>query len=65
MFPIVRRIKNYLYLLTNCRIECTCDVNFPQAHRLVKILGFELEAAEMKMYEIDGRSSALYSLIRN
>lgn len=65
MFQIVRRIKNYFDLLTNCRIECTCDVSFPQAHRLVKMLGFELEAPCMKMYEIDGRSSSLYSLIRN
>lgn len=64
MLGIIRGIKKVINQYTG-RIECTCDVNFSAAHRLVKLLGFTCEAPLMKQYELDGRDSSLYSLVRN
>lgn len=62
MVLIVREIKKYLANYHG-RIECTCDVNFPEAHRLALILGFDCEAPRMREYEVDGRDMSLYAMI--
>ncbi|RTL11288.1 MAG: N-acetyltransferase [Neisseriaceae bacterium] len=61
---IMRVINRYLRMFyQGCRIECTCDVNFKQAHRFAEMLGFKLEAPLMRQYEVDGRDSCLYAMI--
>lgn len=64
MLTIVRLIKQNLSTMVNCRIECNCDYEFSNAHQLVKMLGFKCEAPLLRRYEIDGRDSSLYSLIK-
>ncbi len=61
---ILKKVKRYF--IENCigyRIECTCDCNFSQAHRMAELLGFSCEAERMRSYEIDGRDAKLYAMI--
>lgn len=61
---IIRKIKQYINNnYVGFRVECTCDYNFSQAHRMAKLIGFKCEAELMKSYEIDGRDSKLYAMI--
>lgn len=46
------------------RLEATVDLSFPQGHRWMKLLGFELEAPVMKAYGLAGNSCSLYSKVR-
>lgn len=53
--------------LNNCpyrRVEATVDCNFRAGHRLVKALGFELEAKIMKAYSPYGSDQAMYARIK-
>lgn len=62
MNHIVRAMRRNLNIIYG-RIEMTCDVNFPPAHRLARMLGFTLECPCMKNYEINGADSAMYAKI--
>ena len=41
----------------------TVDVDFPEAHRWAKMLGFKMEAERMEAYAPDGRACSLYARI--
>jgi RimJ/RimL family protein N-acetyltransferase len=45
------------------RIETTCDVDFPQAHRWLRLMGFSCEAECMRKFSPDGRDQALYARV--
>lgn len=62
--PMVRALKDLFNQIDCQRIEVTVISNFIQAHRLVKILGFTLEAPLMKKYGITGWDYSLYSRVK-
>jgi hypothetical protein len=64
MVPLTRMVARFLDAAPFDRIEATVDADFPQGHRWVKMLGFELEAPRMRKYRPDGGDSALYARIR-
>lgn len=60
---IIKLIRRYFRMkYKGCRIECTCDVRFDNAHQLVKLLGFTCEAPLLRMHEIDKRNVSLYAI---
>lgn len=61
--PVHRGVKAFLDRQTIRRIEANVDVSFPQGHRWIRALGFELEAPRMRAYSPEGRDYALYSRI--
>jgi hypothetical protein len=58
-----RAVKNFLDACYTQRIEMTVDVDFPEAHRWAKMLGFKMEAERMEAYSPDGRACALYARV--
>lgn len=60
----VRFIKRYLETTPYRRIEATVDEGFEQAHRLVQMLGFKLEAENMKGFLPNGGNAALYAMVK-
>jgi len=58
-----RAVKNFLDACYTKRVEMTVDVNFPEAHRWAKMLGFKMEAERMVAYSPDGRDCSLYARI--
>lgn len=61
---IVRSMKKLLQSLDFNRIEATVIKDFEQGHRLVKLLGFELEANCMRKYGVTGLDYALYARLK-
>lgn len=61
---IVRSMKRILDIIKLDRIEATVQKNFKQAHRLVKLLGFELEAETMRKYGVNGLDYSLYARVK-
>lgn len=57
-------VKRYLDASMLRRIEATCDVNFEQGHRWLRLLGFTLETPVMRGYRPDGGDEAMYVRIR-
>ena len=57
-------VKRYLDASTFQRIEATCDVNFAQGHRWLRLLGFTMETPVMRRYRPDGGDEAMYVRIR-
>lgn len=53
--------RGYLARVNARRVEMVVDCDFPAAHRWARALGFQLEAARMRRYDIDGRDCALYA----
>lgn len=62
--PLVRAFKSLIDAHPCIRIEATVIRNFKQAHRLVKILGFELEADVMRKYGVTGFDYSLYARVK-
>lgn len=62
--PIVRAMKRILDIIDCDRIEATIQKDFKQAHRLVKLLGFELEAETMRKYGVTGLDYSLYARVK-
>jgi len=46
------------------RIDADTPCDFEPGHRLLRELGFHLEAERMKAYQIDGEDSALYAKVK-
>lgn len=64
MLSIVREMK-LLFSIVDCdRIEAAVIHNFKQGHRLVKLLGFELEASIMRKYGVTGFDYSLYARVK-
>lgn len=61
---IHRVVRRFLMACPLKRIEATIDLDFPQGHRWVRMLGFKLEAERMKGYRPNGDDAALYALVR-
>jgi hypothetical protein len=64
MVQIVRAVKRYLDIAPYRRIEADVDVDFEQGHRLLRMLGFQVECERMRAYRVDGGDSALYSKVK-
>lgn len=45
------------------RIEAAIRHDFPQGHRLIRLLGFELEAPLMRKYGVTGEDYTLYARV--
>lgn len=61
---IHRLAKAYLAGLPFRRLEAAVDVDFDAGHRWARALGFQLEAACMSAFQLDGRDCALYARVR-
>ena len=62
--PIVRAARKWLDACPVSRIEAAVDIDATQAHRWVKLLGFELEAPRLRKYRPDGKDCALYARVK-
>lgn len=60
---IVKIMKRTIDLYGYKRLEAAVQLDFEQGHRLVKILGFDLEAPLMRKYGITGLDYSLYSRV--
>lgn len=64
-FQIVhKRVKKFFDEVKIRRLEATVALDFPEAHRWVKLLGFECEAPILKGFYRDGKDAALYARVR-
>ena len=61
---IVRAMKRLLDESDVARMEAIVNVGFVQGHRLVKLLGFELEAPLMRKYGVTGLDCSLYARVK-
>jgi hypothetical protein len=61
---IIRAIKKILSITDCDRIEATVIKDFKAGHRLVKLLGFDLEAQTMRKYGIKGWDYSLYARVK-
>jgi hypothetical protein len=59
-----RLVKRYFDTLDYGRIEAEVAFDFPEGHRWIRLLGFELENARMRKFFPDGTDAALYVRIR-
>lgn len=59
-----RAAKRYFDEHPASRIEAYVDIEFEPGHRWVKLLGFEVEAARVRKYRVDGGDSTLYARIK-
>lgn len=64
MVALTRLVMEKLEGFKYRRIEATCDVNFSQAHRWLKMLGFTMETPCMKAFRPDGGDESMYIIIR-
>jgi hypothetical protein len=62
--PMVRAFKHLIHSHNCSRIEATVIKDFKQAHRLVRLLGFELEATLMRKYGVTGLDYSLYARVK-
>lgn len=62
--PIVRTMKRLIDGVDCDRIEATVIKSFKQGHRLVRLLGFELEADLMRKYGLTGLDYSLYARVK-
>lgn len=46
------------------RVEAVVDCDFEESHRLVKLLGFELETPVMRSYRENGKDCSMYVRIK-
>jgi hypothetical protein len=56
--------KRYFDASTLRRIEATCDVDFEEGHRWLRLLGFTLETPVMRNYRPDGGDESMYVRVR-
>lgn len=64
MISLVRFIRVVLKDAPFRRIEALVDADFQAGHRLVRLLGFELETPRKRAYRADGGDSSEYVLLR-
>jgi hypothetical protein len=64
MVAVHRAVRRYFGLLDFRRIEAEVAVDFPQGHRWMRLLGFELESPRMRGYFPDGSDAALYVRVK-
>ena len=64
MLRLVRATRAFLTDAPFRRIEAFVDVDFWAGHRLVRLLGFELETPRKRAYRVDGGDSSEYVLVR-
>jgi GNAT superfamily N-acetyltransferase len=60
---IHRAVARYLSLTSLRRVEAWVDVEFPEAHRWMEMLGFRREG-RMARFTPDGRDADLYAKVR-
>lgn len=60
-----REVQRFLNRQPYRRVEALVDCGFDEAHRWVRLLGFDCEAERMKAYAPDGRDVALYARVRD
>lgn len=65
MVGVFRVVKTYIEMLTCRRVEMTVDCEFEPGHRLARMLGFQLEAPQMRAYDMFGRDRSLYARVKN
>lgn len=56
-------VKRYLDICDLNRVEATVAIDYPEGHRWMKLLGFEVEAPIMKAYRPDGKDCVLYARV--
>jgi hypothetical protein len=65
-FPaLFKAIKRFLSEVPYRRIEAETACEFEQGHRMLRMLGFHLEAECMEAFRVDGGNSALYALVKH
>lgn len=57
-------VKHMLAIAPYRRIEANAAVEFPEAHRWLRMLGFEVEAPLLRAFRGDGGDSSMYALVR-
>ncbi len=57
-------VKKFFETCSMRRVEATVDVDFPQGHRWMRALGFELETPIMKSYRPNGKDASMYVKVR-
>lgn len=62
MVSIVRAMKRCIRVYQTERVEMLVKTDFPQAHRLAKILGFEREGTLRKFFE--GQNYDMYARVK-
>lgn len=64
MLRFVRGIRAFLHATPFRRIEAFVDTEFEAGHRLIRLLGFEVETPVKRAHRIDGGDSSEYVLLR-
>jgi hypothetical protein len=59
-----RAVKRFLSVAPHRRLEADVDCEYAEGHRWMKLLGFSMEAQEMKKFRPDGGSCSLYAKVR-
>lgn len=63
-FVALFKAMKYIFANLKCkRIEVVVRLDYPQAHRLVQMLGFKIEAPIMENYSPAGYDCALYARV--
>ncbi len=62
---IHKAAKRFFEVCPVNRIEATVELGFPEGHRWMRLLGFELEAPVLKKYFPNGSDCSLYAKVRN
>jgi hypothetical protein len=63
MVAVHRAVRRYFDVLGFRRLEAEVAADFPQGHRWMRLLGFELECPRMRGYFPDGSDAALYARV--
>jgi hypothetical protein len=62
---IVKEVRKFLYQHRHVkRIYCTASVEYPEAHKLLKVLGFKVEGI-LEAWDALGTSHIMYVIINN
>jgi RimJ/RimL family protein N-acetyltransferase len=63
MLKVTRAMMRYLEITPYRRIEADVDCDFEEAHRWVRMMGFELECERRRAFTPEGRDCALYARV--
>jgi len=61
---IHRAARNFLAICPHNRVEATVSCNYANAHRWVKLLGFQMEGERLRRYNPDGSDASLYAKVK-
>lgn len=64
MVGLVRAMRSFLQATPFRRIEAFVDADFSAGHRMIRLLGFELETPRKRAHRVDGGDSSEYVLLR-